>query len=94
MRIYGKDKVLEPKEFYARMRAGEIPTTMATNPEDSKELFEARLKEGYDIIHIGFSSGLSSSCQNSAIAANELMEEYEGIYYYHRYCCRLTSSIL
>ena len=76
--IYGKDKQLEPKDFYARMRNGEMPTTMATNPEDSKELFEARLKEGYDILHIGFSSGLSSSCQNSAIAANELMEEYEG----------------
>ena len=76
--IYGKDNQLEPKEFYARMRNGEMPTTMATNPEDSKELFEARLKEGYDILHIGFSSGLSSSCQNSAIAANELMEEYEG----------------
>lgn len=76
--IYGKDKQLDPKEFYRRMRAGEMPTTMATNPEDSKDLFETRLKEGYDILHIGFSSALSSSCQNSAIAANELMEKYEG----------------
>lgn len=76
--IYGKDVQLEPKVFYDRMRNGEMPTTMATNPEDSKEIFEARLKEGYDILHIGFSSALSSSCQNSAIAANELMEEYEG----------------
>lgn len=74
--IYGKDDNLEPAVFYQRMRDGEMPTTMASNPEDSKDLFEARIKEGYDIIHIAFSSGLSSTCQNAVIAANELMEEY------------------
>ncbi len=74
--IYGGDKQLDPHEFYERMRNGEMPTTMATNPEDSKEIFRKRLNEGYDIIHIAFSSALSSSCQNSALAANELLEEY------------------
>ncbi len=74
--IYGADKQLDPHDFYERMRNGEMPTTMATNPEDSKELFKKRLDEGYDIIHIGFSSGLSSSCQNASLAANELLEEY------------------
>lgn len=74
--IYGGDKQLSPADFYARMRDGAMPTTMATNPEDSKELFKARLDEGYDIIHIGFSSGLSSSCQNASLAATELSEEY------------------
>ena len=74
--IYGKDEILEPADFYQRMRDGEMPTTMASNPEDSKDLFEARIKEGYDIIHIAFSSGLSSTCQNAVIAANELSEDY------------------
>ena len=74
--IYGGDKQLSPAEFYSRMRNGEMPTTMATNPEDSKAIFKARLDEGYDIIHIGFSSALSSSCQNAALAASELSEEY------------------
>lgn len=74
--IYGKDNNLEPVDFYKRMRDGEMPTTMASNPEDSKDLFEVRIKEGYDIIHIAFSSGLSSTCQNAVIAANELSEDY------------------
>ena len=74
--IYGKDENLDPVVFYQRMRDGEMPTTMASNPEDSKDLFEARIKEGYDIIHIAFSSGLSSTCQNAVIAANELSEDY------------------
>lgn len=74
--LYGGDKQLDPKDFYARMRAGEMPTTVATNPEDSKTYFKKRLEEGKDILHISFSSALSSSYQNTALAASELMEEY------------------
>lgn len=74
--IYGGDTDLTPEQFYKRMRDGEMPTTMATNPEVSEALFEKRINEGYDIIHIAFSSGLSSSCQNASIAARELMEKY------------------
>lgn len=74
--IYGGDKDITPTEFYKRMRDGEMPTTMATNPEASREIFEPRLREGYDIIHISFSSALSSSYQNTCVAAAELNEEY------------------
>lgn len=80
--VYGGAKTLPNEEFYAKMRAGEMPTTMATNPEDSKAIFERRVLAGYDIIHIAFSSGLSSSCQNATIAATELMEQYPD--------CRIT----
>ncbi len=73
--IYGGDNSLDPAVFYSRMRGGEMPTTMATNPEDSKELFQSRISQGYDILHIAFSSALSSSCQNAALAAAELMDE-------------------
>lgn len=75
--VYGDDKQLTHKEFYDRMRAGEMPTTMATNPTRSYEIFENRIKNGEkDILHIAFSSGLSSSCQNAVIAANEVKEAY------------------
>lgn len=76
--IYGGEKQLAPSVFYNRMRNGEMPTTMATNPEESKSLFTKRVKEGYDIIHIAFSSGLSSACQNAVLAATEVMEENPG----------------
>lgn len=74
--VYGNDKVLSEKEFYNRMRNGEMPTTQATNPDDSARLFRERAKNGYDILHIAFSSALSSSYQNACIAADEIMEEY------------------
>lgn len=74
--FYGGDKQLDPHDFYERMRNGEMPTTMATNPENSKEIFKNRLDEGYDIIHIAFSSALSSTYQNASLAAKEILEEY------------------
>lgn len=73
--VYGGDINLSQEEFYARMRNGEMPTTMATNPEDSREFFADRISEGYDIIHIAFSSALSSSYQNASIAAREALED-------------------
>ena len=42
--VYGGDKDITPAEFYKRMRDGEMPTTMATNPEASREIFESRLR--------------------------------------------------
>lgn len=74
--IFGKDNQLSPEEFYARMRSGEMPSTMATNPEDSNIAFRKILEDGQDIIHISFSSALSSTYQNTVIAANELSEEF------------------
>ena len=53
-----------------------MPTTMACNPEEAANIFKKRASEGYDILHIAFSSALSSSYNNFCIAASEAMEEY------------------
>ena len=74
--VYGGDKDLAPEEFYAKMRGGLMPTTMAANPETVRELFEKKLAEGRDILHIGFSSGLSSSYNAAAVVGRELGEEH------------------
>lgn len=74
--VYGGDVQLPRKEFYTRIRNGAMPTTMGVNPEVSKELFLKHVKKGEDILHIAFSSALSSSYQSAVIAANELKEEY------------------
>lgn len=74
--VYGGDRQLSVKEFFDRVRNGEMPTTMATNPEESKELFTKRVQDGQDVLHIAFSSALSSTYQNACIAADEVMEEY------------------
>lgn len=38
--IYGTDNTMPEKEFFDRMRKGEMPTTMACNPQDCKTIFE------------------------------------------------------
>lgn len=76
--VYGDELNMAPAEFYATMRKGELPKSMANNPAVIREKFEAILKEGKDILHIAFSSALSGSCGNVMVAARELMEEYPG----------------
>lgn len=74
--VYGDEKNMSPHEFYETMRKGELPKSMANNPEVIREKFEAVLKEGKDILHIAFSSALSGSCNNVRMVARELLEEY------------------
>ena len=73
---YGDEKELTVPEFYRMMRDGEMPTTMAANPEDLRKLFKTYLDEGKDILHLAFSSELSSSYSNAGIVARELNNEY------------------
>lgn len=67
---------LDPKELYARLRAGEVATTSAVNMVDVKEVIEPHLKAGEDVLYLAFSSGLSTSCRSAQLAAEELAEEY------------------
>lgn len=73
---YTHDNFLPVHEFYESMRKGSLPTTAQVNPADVRLLFEPYLKEGNDILHIAFSSGLSGTYNSTRIAADELMEEY------------------
>jgi len=72
---YGDEINLEPKEFYDKMRAGHMPTTMASNPEVIRETFQSYIDQGLDILHISFSSALSGGCNNVMAGARELCEE-------------------
>lgn len=74
--VYGNDQEMDIKEFYDRMRSGEMPTTMAANPEELEEMFEKYLSAGKSVLHLAFSSELSSSCGNAMVAARELNEKY------------------
>ena len=63
-------------EFYDKMRAGAIAKTSAVNTETFRATFEAELKEGRDVLYLGFSSGLSATFNSARIAAQELEQEY------------------
>ena len=67
---------LTGEEFYNKIREGAMPTTSQVNPEQARDALEPFVKEGKDIIHIAFTSGLSGSYNSVRIAAEELAEEY------------------
>lgn len=73
---YYSHQEMSPHDFYDRMRAGEKPVTAQINLAEANEFFEKKLKEGYDILHIAFSSALSGTYQNMCMAARELNEKY------------------
>jgi DegV family protein with EDD domain len=73
---YTHNNFLPEHEFYEAMRRGSLPTTAQVNPEAARDLLEPYLKEGKDILHIAFSSGLSGTYNSTRIAAEELAEEY------------------
>lgn len=63
-------------DFYERMRAGSIAKTSAINTETFRAAFEPELKDGRDILYIGFSSGLSTTYNSGRVAAQELADQY------------------
>jgi len=63
-------------EFCEMMRGGATPKTSQINPARWCEEFEPILREGKDILHLGFSSGLSGSTNAALIAAEELSGKY------------------
>ncbi len=73
--VYGEDKFLDSKEFYSKMRGGDMPTTMAINPDLARKIFTEYLDEGYDILHIAFSSALSGSCSVATTVGREICDE-------------------
>ncbi len=74
-KLYGGEESLDYKEFYEKMRNGSMPTTVASNPEIIEEKYMKYIEKGMDILHICFSSGLSSSCSNAFMVSNELEED-------------------
>lgn len=64
------------KEFYKLAREGKELKTSAVNTAAFEEKMEELLKEGKDILYIGFSAGLSTTYNSGEAAARELREKY------------------
>lgn len=64
------------KTFYDKMREGGVAKTAAVNVDGFATEFEKILKEGKDILYIGFSSGLSTTYNSARLAAEQLKESY------------------
>ena len=67
---------LSAKEFFAKLREGKMSVTSQVNPEEAAELLEPYVKDGKDVLHLGFSSGLSGTLNSMRIAGQMLEEKY------------------
>lgn len=73
---YGIEKELSGKEFYDALRGGAMPTTSLITTYTATEFFRPILQDGNDILHICFSSALSSTYQSVTIAVEEMKKEF------------------
>ena len=62
--------------LYEGLRAGEVASTAAVNPDTWQSAMEPALQEGKDVLVLAFSSGLSTTYQSAVIASQELTEKY------------------
>ena len=63
-------------EFYQKMRDGGIAKTSAASVGVFELAFEEYLKEGKDVLYLGFSSGLSTTYNSGRLASIALKEKY------------------
>ena len=84
------------KAFYDGLRAGEVATTSAVNPDGWASVIEPALQAGQDVLVLAFSSGLSTTYQSAVIAASELLETYTArkIYVVDTLCASLGQGLL
>lgn len=73
---YYDNRDMSPEEFYEKLAAGSMPTTNAVNVGQATEAMEDYLKQGMDVLALGFSSALSTTYNSFAIAADDLKEQY------------------
>ncbi|MCD8306948.1 MAG: DegV family protein [Clostridia bacterium] len=64
------------EEFYGKIDAGALPTTAQVTTDEVIDFLEPILKEGYDVLHIEFSSGLSGGWASAKAACEMLQEKY------------------
>jgi len=74
--LYGPGGNLSVKQFYDMLRSGKFASTSQINPAAYKKAFESALQNGYDILYLGFSSGMSGCFDNARLSMAELRRSY------------------
>ncbi|MGN1060101.1 MAG: DegV family protein [Candidatus Coproplasma sp.] len=63
-------------DFYSAVRAGNVPKTMALNPENYKDILTPYFKAGEDVLYISFSHAMSGTFNQLDAALSELKEQF------------------
>ena len=67
---------MEPKQFYDRMRKGEVSGTAQIPLSELLERFEAYAEEGTPTVYLAFTSGLSGTYETVERIASQVKEKY------------------
>lgn len=91
-----RDSEMPVKEFYQRMKDGEVAKTSAINSETFKEAFRPELEKGNDVLFVAFSSGISATYNSGRIAVEELKEEFpeRKLYAVDSLCASVGSGLI
>ena len=73
---YVQGQKTDYKQFYDRMRKGEMVDTSLIDMSTCRDIFEGILKRGNDVLYIGFSSALSGSYNAAEMVAETLRGTY------------------
>ena len=76
-----KDGIIDYEEFYAKLENAVYCKTSSINPSKYIEAFTPYLKDGYDIIFISLSSGLTASYNNFNTAKSILSDDFNNEMY-------------
>jgi len=87
---------IDNAEFYKYLREGGSAKTSAINSAVYEDMFRVELDKGNDIVHLGFSSGLSATYNCARMAAEELSEQYPDrkIYVVDTLCASLGHGLI
>ncbi len=64
--------------FYAMQREGGLASTSQINPHVYLAAFEEALQSGYDVLYLGFSSGMSGTLETARLCMEALRQRYPG----------------
>lgn len=75
---YGYDlgKQTDFKKFYASVRGGTVPKTMALNPENYKDILTPYFADGEDVLYVSFSHAMSGTFNQLQTALDELKLQF------------------
>lgn len=73
---YDLGKNTDFKKFYTAIRGGEVPKTMALNPQEYVDILEKYFSAGEDVLYVSFSHAMSGTFDHLNTALSELKEKY------------------
>ncbi|NGM17107.1 DegV family protein [Xiamenia xianingshaonis] len=72
---YLKGETTDLAQFYAMMREGKVFKTSLPSIADAEKLVRELIDAGKDVLYLGFSSGLSGTCEAVSLVMRQLSQE-------------------